>query len=122
MSLLGGAFRLVLLLLADAAPLLLHGLLLLPQGADGFVGGPSFSRPLLDPPPAWAAEQPAALTLVHVGAHGAGEGETQPGRGLLHDLVGAPEVHGKDVLGQRGGQVNTRTTKLQLVSCYKSVI
>lgn len=95
MSLLGRALRLRLLFLAGAAPFALHGLHLLPERTAAFEPlRPTFGGPLLALPPGRAAVHAGPLALVHVGAHGAGEGETQAG--LL--LVGAAEVHGKDVL------------------------
>lgn len=102
-SLFSGAFGLLLLFFAGDAPVLLQGFLLLPQRTDGFDQGPSFSHHPLPAPPLDGAAVHAALALVHVGAHGSGERETKPGWGLLCGLVGAAEVHGKDVLGQSEG-------------------
>lgn len=83
------------------APLLLLVLLLLPQGPHGLVQRslcPSFGRPLLLLPPGGAAEHAGALALLHVRAHGPGEGEAEARWRLL--LVGAAQVHAEDVLGR----------------------
>lgn len=109
----------MLVFFAGAAPVLLHGPVLLPQGTYGFDRGPSFRhRPLFAPPPDRVTVY-AALTLVHVCAHGAGEGETQPGRGFLCSFVSAAKVHGEDVLGQREGG---RLTGLWFVSRKQALV
>lgn len=59
---------------------------------------------MADSPPHCATVHASPLALVHVGAHGAGQGEAQTGRRLLGGLVGAAQVHGKDVLGQSKGE------------------
>lgn len=65
-----------------------------------FAISPSFGHPLPAIPPHLALVHAAALNVVHVCAHGAGEGEANAGRRLLRHLVSAAEVHGKDILGQ----------------------
>lgn len=66
---------------------------------------PPFGGPLLALPPGWATVHSGPLALVHICAHGAGEGEAQAWGGLL--LVGTAEVHGKYVLEQSRGERST---------------
>lgn len=55
-----------------------------------------FGCPLPVLPPEGAVVHASPLPLLDICAHGPGEGETQAGRGL--HLVGAAEVHSKDIL------------------------
>lgn len=122
MSFLHGTFRLLLLFFAGAAPVFL--LLLLLQLSDGFVRGSVRSPlafPMLSLPPHWATVNTAPLALVHICAHGTGEGETKARGRLL--LVGTTEVHGKDVLGQsKGHMLAALIMRERLMHGYYSII